>query len=81
MALTFLTGIKGVYFYSYQDKLPFAFSKDIPNPLEESPEVTVDQDRRDLRETLAKILSLLENQTFTMAYEIKLDLFHEIGSD
>jgi hypothetical protein len=72
MALTFLTGIKGVYFYYSQARLPSAFPE-IPS--------SNAKDRREhtplpARETGGKILATMKKQAFTIAYETNFDLFH-----
>ncbi|CAG9225001.1 conserved hypothetical protein [Paraburkholderia tropica] len=77
MALTFLTGIKGVYFYSSQEQTDSCVLEETPTP---PPQTRRLCGLSGHRETVAKMLSPLENQTFTMAYGTKLALFHGIAS-
>jgi hypothetical protein len=72
VALTFLTGIKGVYFYYSQPRLPSEFPE-IP-----SSNFNAWPDRSALpqRETGGKNPATTETQAFTMAYETNFDLFH-----
>ncbi|MFP6561283.1 hypothetical protein WJ542_23695 [Paraburkholderia sp. B3] len=75
MALTSLTGIKGVYFYYSQARLP----RELPEIPLTKPINLIETSAPSNRETAKEIQRMVETQAFTIAYETNFDLFHGHG--
>lgn len=77
MALTFLTGINGVYFYYSLARLPRESPETSPR-IQQGDHLLPDPACRRSRETQHQKIELSKNHTFTMAYKTNFVLFHDI---
>jgi hypothetical protein len=77
VALTFLTGIKGVYFYVSQARFPPRVLQDIHNSTQPTTRTLL---ALRSRETTDRSRIVVKTYAYTKAYGTKFDLFHAIAT-